>query len=209
MTALAVDRAVVDPSRSSFQLRLAEVISRRPPKADDKANSPGGHSMGRKWPGTPSRDMPLVSRNAPVTASIRKESNMSTQIRFDIGGLRRAIELGDCIYQLALYADNAEVSIVDSDDPRCPPRVLHGKPAIAKWINDVRNRTSVRQVLNPQVGVDRLVLTEECQAADGSSFDYSRTAEVHGGRITRETVTKKHPRRPSQHNIALPGQFLG
>jgi len=134
---------------------------------------------------------------------------MSTQIRFDIEGLRRAIELGDCSYQLALYSDDAEVSIVDSDDPHCSPRVLHGKPAIGQWINDMRDRTSVRQVMNPQVVVDRLDLTEECQAADGSNFGYARTAEVHKGQITRETVTRKRPLRPSEPDTALPGQFLG
>jgi hypothetical protein len=149
------------------------------------------------------------SRKPPFAASIRKATSMSTQIRFDIEGLRRAIELGDCGYQLALYADHAQVCIVDPDDPRCSPRVLHGKPAIAEWINDVRDGTSVRQVLNPKVGVDRLVLTEECQAADGSSFGYARTADLHGGQITHETVTKKRLPGPSAQDTALPGLFLG
>jgi hypothetical protein len=134
---------------------------------------------------------------------------MSTQVRFDIEGLCRAIELGDCIYQLALYADDAEMSIVDPDDPRSSPRVLHGKPAIATWIHASRHHTSARKVLNRQMGVDRLVLSEECLDADGSSFGYAHMAEVHRGQITRETVTKKRQPRTSEHDTALPGQFLG
>ena len=134
---------------------------------------------------------------------------MSTQIRFDIEGLRRAIELGDCRYQLALYADNAEVSIIDPDDPDCRARVLHGKSEIANWINDVRDETSLRQVSNVEVGVHRFAVTEECRRIDGSSVGYARTAEVHGGQITREIVAKKRPLTPSDSGTTLPGHFLG
>ena len=133
---------------------------------------------------------------------------MSTQIRFDVEGLRRAIELGDCRYQLALYADNAEVSIIEPENPHCSPRVLHGKPAIASWITEVQDQTFLRQVSDPEVAVDRLALTQECQARDGSSIGYARTAEIHGGQITRETVTKRRLR-PAESGATLPGQFLG
>jgi ketosteroid isomerase-like protein len=133
---------------------------------------------------------------------------MSTQIRFDIDGLSRAIELGDTRYQLALYADDAEVSVVDVDQPSRSPRVLHGKPAIASWIEALQSQTALRRVLDREVEVDRVVLTEECQTSDGSNFRIASTAEVRGGQITRELVIASRPPTASNHPI-LPGHLLG
>jgi hypothetical protein len=113
---------------------------------------------------------------------------MSTQIRFDLAGLRRAIESNDSGYLLALYADNAEVHVIDSDDPS-RSRILQGKRAIASWIQDLCSQEIDRRVVNSIAGESRVALAEEIHASDGRNIWYTYTAEVSRGQITRETIT--------------------
>lgn len=143
---------------------------------------------------------------------------MSTQTRFDIAGLSRAIEQGDPRYQTALYADDAEIVIVDSSNLTDSPQILHGKPAIRDWLEQVCWASSYRRVLDPQATEAQVSLTEECEQPDGTSYRYSRIAEVSRGQIVRETVTRTrstHTRAPQsvsrQRPMASPpaGNFLG
>lgn len=115
---------------------------------------------------------------------------MSTQLRFDIDGFRRAIESGDSRYQLALYADDAELNVVDSDDPASSAQVLHGKPAIGGWIEQVHAQSTGHRVLDPRAGADRVELTDEVDGRDGSHVAYGYSAEVRRGQIVRTTVTR-------------------
>lgn len=143
---------------------------------------------------------------------------MSTQTRFDIAGLSRAIEQGDPRYQAALYADDAEIAIVDSSSNDEPPQILQGKSAIRDWIEQVCWGSSYRRVLDPQASEARVSFTEECQQSDGASYQYSCIAEVSRGQIIRETVTRtrsNHQTAPGsvsrRTSTASPpaGNFLG
>ena len=51
---------------------------------------------------------------------------MSTRVSFDLAGLRPAIESGDAAYCTALYADRAELRVVDSEQPARPPAGAEG-----------------------------------------------------------------------------------
>ena len=116
---------------------------------------------------------------------------MSTQIRFDLDGLSRAIQSGNVGYQLALYANDAEVQIIDSNDPACCPQVLHGKDAIGSWINDLLAQGVTPTVMHPVLACDHVALVEEVHMPDGRNLLFHCTAEVHGGQITKETITLK------------------
>jgi hypothetical protein len=120
---------------------------------------------------------------------------MSTQIKFDLAGLQRAIESNDSGYLLALYADNAEVHVINSDDP-ARSRILQGKRAIASWIEDVCSQEIERRVVNTIAGDSRVALAEESHARDGTNVWYTYTADVSRGQITRETITLTVRRSP-------------
>jgi ketosteroid isomerase-like protein len=113
---------------------------------------------------------------------------MSTQIKFDLAGLSRALESGDSRYLLALYADNAEVQIIEGDDP-ASPRILQGKLAIASWIDDLCAKDIRHRVLNSRASETLVALIEERETPDGANVRYAWTAEVSRGQITRDTVT--------------------
>ena len=118
---------------------------------------------------------------------------MSTQTHFDLTGLSHAIQSGDCRYQLALYADDAEVRIVDAARPAAPLRVLHGKSAIQDWLGTVTSRAVQFQVRDAVASPGRVRYTEDCQYRDGSQLRFECTAEVRRGQISQAAVTVAHP----------------
>jgi len=113
---------------------------------------------------------------------------MSTQTRFDLDGFSHAIGSRDARYQLALYADNAEVEIVDADHPEVPLQVLRGKSDIREWLDSMSSgavRYEVKDAVAHQHG---LRFTEECRYPDGTDLRYECRAEVYRGQITHESV---------------------
>jgi ketosteroid isomerase-like protein len=117
---------------------------------------------------------------------------MSTQTTFDLSGLSKAIQSGDCRYQLALFADDAEVKIVDGTQPTAPLGVLRGKPAIEKWLATMSSRAAQFRVRDAIASRDRVHYTEECRYRDGSELLFEYSAEVRRGQISRADVTVVH-----------------
>ncbi len=126
---------------------------------------------------------------------------MSTQIRFDLDGLTRAIEAGDAGYQAALYAENAEVHVINSDRPTENPMILLGKPAIADWIEAGFAHDGTHHILSVTTTAGGIALVEERRIPDGDHFRCSWSAALSRGQITRETafVTGPHPASLMRH----------
>lgn len=110
---------------------------------------------------------------------------MSTQIGFDIAGLTQAIERCDLDYQLALYADNAEVQVTDHRSER----VYHGKSAIRDWIEHLEAQRLTHRVVSFTSGSDQVTLTDHSQYPDGRNLICQAIARVHRGQITQQVVT--------------------
>ena len=131
---------------------------------------------------------------------------MSTQTSFDLTGLSRAIHGRDCRYHLALYADDAQVEIVDSTHSDGPLQVLRGKPAIGDWLDGMSSAAVHYEVKDAVVHPDRVTYTEECRYADGSKVLLECSAEVRRGQITHATVRLvRVPRNQSLPRLAQPG----
>jgi ketosteroid isomerase-like protein len=107
-------------------------------------------------------------------------------VAFDLAALSRAIEERDAASQLALYADDAEVRLVDQDNPPSAPRILRGKPAIAAWIQDVSARDMTHRVERTVVQGDRAAFTESCRYPDGTAVLCSAVLDLDQGLIVRE-----------------------
>jgi hypothetical protein len=126
---------------------------------------------------------------------------VSTQITFDIGGLIQAIESADRAYQIALYAECAEVQIADGDSVGQAPRVLVGRPAIAHWIESAARGDVVHHVVDAVVNHRSVSFVDELDASDGTSVIHRHEAEVSAGRITQECVTVEARIRSSESLI--------
>jgi hypothetical protein len=133
---------------------------------------------------------------------------MSTQTRFDLNGLIDAIESGNASYQVALYAEHAEVEIADGDSIGQSPHVLVGRPAIAQWIEGLATRHVVHRVVEPRADRQFVSFVDEVHDPDGTTVLHRRTAEVSTGQISRESISVEATvRRPIDRHLA--GYFLG
>ena len=67
-------------------------------------------------------------------------SQLSTSQTFDAEALRRGIEERDASRLLALYAEDAELHVVDRNDQPSHPKVIRGRTAIGEYFADVCGR---------------------------------------------------------------------
>ena len=113
---------------------------------------------------------------------------MSTATAFDLAALRRAIEQRDAAGQLALYAPDAEVRLVDKIATPGKPRVMRGRDEIAAWVEDVCARDMEHRVEQPVLSGDRAAFVETCRYPDGTNVLCMAVLELAGGRIVRQTA---------------------
>jgi ketosteroid isomerase-like protein len=113
-------------------------------------------------------------------------STQPTQI--DFAALKRAVEERDADAQLALYADDAEVRLVDRVNTPRSPRVLRGRQEIREWIEDVCARDMTHAVQTPVLGEDAVAFTEACRYPDGTNLLCATVAELDDGRIVRQVA---------------------
>ena len=73
--------------------------------------------------------------------------SMPQALTADLATLRRAIEQGEEDTLVGLYADDAQITVVDRSRPPSKPTVVAGKPAIAEQLV-VSERTVESHVTN-------------------------------------------------------------
>jgi ketosteroid isomerase-like protein len=111
----------------------------------------------------------------------------STTRTFDFAELRRALEERDSSAQLALYADDAEVTLVDRVHTPGSPRLLRGHEEIRAWVEDVCERDMTHRVDMHVLGEHGAAFTEACQYPDGTNVLCAAVLELRGGQIARLT----------------------
>jgi hypothetical protein len=123
---------------------------------------------------------------------------MSTHTSIDLDRLSHAIESRDRHHQLALYAQDAEVLIIDYGQRPYQERVLQGRIEIGAWISAMGSHDCIYEMTDPFLCGDRLRFSEECRYPDGTDVLYMHNAQVSQGQIAQEFVTVTHfpARRP-------------
>jgi SnoaL-like protein len=111
---------------------------------------------------------------------------MTTMQKFDLVAFTRAIEERDASTQLAMYADDAEVTLVDRAARPSTPRVLHGIGEIQSWIEDVCGRDMSHHVQHSVQDEGGVAFTEACRYTDGTSVLCATVLETDAGRVTRQ-----------------------
>ena len=112
------------------------------------------------------------------------EHKSAAKLDFEV--LRRAGEQRDPEAMLELYADDAEIHIVDRNTPPSSPRVLRGKEEIAEYLRDVFGRDMTHTIENEVVGEDRVAFNVACEYPDGTRVLAAQNLEVRDGKIVRE-----------------------
>ena len=106
---------------------------------------------------------------------------------FDLDGLSRAIESRDADAQATFYAEDAEYTLVDKDNPPSRPLVLHGRQAIAEALADVANRDMTHRVSELVQNGSKVACRIDCTYPDGSKVLCFGISEVSDGKIVRQS----------------------
>ncbi len=111
---------------------------------------------------------------------------MTTTQKFDLVAFKRAIQERDASAQLAMYADDAEVTLVDRVAQPSTPRVLHGIGEIRPWIEDVCGRDMSHRIQRSVQDDDGVAFTEACRYPDGTAVVCATVLETDAGLVTRQ-----------------------
>jgi ketosteroid isomerase-like protein len=111
---------------------------------------------------------------------------MTTIHTFDLKSFTRAIEERDASAQLALYAEDAEVTLVDRVAQPRAPRVLRGREEIQAWIEDVCGRDMTHRVQHTVQDDGGAAFTEACRYPDGTGVMCATVLELDNGLVARQ-----------------------
>ncbi|MEA2479713.1 MAG: hypothetical protein QOJ07_1635 [Thermoleophilaceae bacterium] len=112
---------------------------------------------------------------------------MSTATHFDTAALKRAIEERDASAQLAMFADDAEVTVVDKENPPSSPLRISGRDAIREYLEDVAGRDMTHRVHGLVADGDHAAYSIDCRYPDGSRVLCMAALELRDGRIARQS----------------------
>src|SRR5918995_1835583 len=106
-------------------------------------------------------------------------------IGFDFEALCHADDQHDLDPMLDLYADDAEIHIVNRNTPPSSPYVLRGKEAISEYLRDVFGRDMTHRVESEVVGEDRVAFNVACEYPDGTHVLAAENLDMRDGKIVR------------------------
>ncbi len=104
----------------------------------------------------------------------------------DFETLRRGIEHRDFDALINLYADDAELRVVNKNSTPSSPMELHGKEEISEMLRDVCGRAMTHHVEDEVVGENRVAFNEMCEYPDGVRVLTAMTLDVRDGKISRQ-----------------------
>jgi hypothetical protein len=106
---------------------------------------------------------------------------------FDVEALRRGIEERDADALLGLYAEGAELRIVDSDNPPSNPRVLRGREEIGEYLHDLCGRDMTHSLERVVAANGGAAFIQACRYPDGTRVQCVAVLDLENGRIVRQS----------------------
>ena len=107
-----------------------------------------------------------------------------------IAGIRKAVETRDAESLKALYATNAIVTIIDTDNPPSKPRTIKGAKEIRSFLDDVYGRDMKHTLEHGVVDGKHLAYVEGCSYPDGTHVVASTMAELGPHGIVNQTIVQ-------------------
>lgn len=106
---------------------------------------------------------------------------------FDTEALRQGVE-GDAATLKSLYADDAELRVVDRYTQPSHPKVMHGRREIDAMLDDVYSRDMTHRLESVVADGDHVAFTESCQYPDGVRVLASSMMSLRDGKIVEQTL---------------------
>ncbi|MET7853239.1 nuclear transport factor 2 family protein [Streptomyces avermitilis] len=107
---------------------------------------------------------------------------------FDTEALRRGIEGHSAADLLSLYADDAEIRVVDRNTQPSHPKIMHGRNEIGAMLDDVYGRDMTHKLEQCVIQGDHVAFTESCQYPDGVKVLASSMMSLRDGKIVEHTM---------------------
>ncbi|WP_369229973.1 nuclear transport factor 2 family protein [Streptomyces sp. R21] len=107
---------------------------------------------------------------------------------FDVEALRQGIEGRRADALLSLYADDAEIRVVDRNTQPSHPKVMHGRGEIGEMLTDVYGREMTHKLENCVIQGDRVAFTESCEYPDGVKVLAESMMSLKDGKIVQQTM---------------------
>ncbi len=118
--------------------------------------------------------------------------SITTETRFDFGAYRAAVEGKDIAAQTRLFAEDAELTVVDAKNPPRSPLLLSGREAIGKALDAWETDGLTHRIEQDVVGNDRVAYTQRCRYPEGLEVLLNVMLEVRDGEITRALVVQAY-----------------
>ncbi|MER7751234.1 nuclear transport factor 2 family protein [Kitasatospora sp. NPDC097643] len=106
---------------------------------------------------------------------------------FDTRALREGIERSNADALLALYAEDAELRMVDHKTQPSHPLVMHGRDEIGAMLSDIYGREMTHKLEQVVVQGDHVAFMESCLYPDGVRVLMTSMAGLKDGRIVDQT----------------------
>jgi ketosteroid isomerase-like protein len=113
-------------------------------------------------------------------------TTQKTPSGLDFEAMRRGIEQLDAELLVNLYADDAELRVVNRNTTPSSPRELKGKEEISEYLRDVCGRAMTHRIEREVVGEDRVAFNEACEYPDGTRVLCAATLDIKDGKIVRQ-----------------------
>ena len=104
--------------------------------------------------------------------------------------IKQAIEGRDSRMLSSLYADDAQVRVIDRNNPPGKPRDIRGRAAITTFWDDICSRAMTHRVETTVREGDRMVFTQDCAYPDGTRVFCVAVLELRDGLIAKQTVVQ-------------------
>jgi ketosteroid isomerase-like protein len=116
---------------------------------------------------------------------------MRTDHVFDLDTLRRGHEDRDAAALLDLYAENAEITVVDQLHPPSDPMVVRGLREIGEYLTELCQRDMTHELTEAAVADDHVSALVACRYADGTRVLAADAFQLgDDGLIHRETIVQ-------------------
>ncbi|MFJ3669363.1 nuclear transport factor 2 family protein [Streptomyces sp. NPDC090106] len=102
--------------------------------------------------------------------------------------LRQGIEGDTAAPLLSLYADDAELRVVDRNTQPSSPRVLHGRDEIGALLEDVYSRDLSHTMERCVVDGDHVAYSESCRYSDGVRVLSESMITLRDGKIAEQIM---------------------
>src|SRR5580700_6356304 len=106
---------------------------------------------------------------------------------FDAEALRRGIEERDAATLLGLYAEDAELHVVDRTDQPSHPKIIRGRRAIGEYFADVCGRDMTHKITRLVVGDNNAAFVQTCRYPSGAQVLCIAVLDLKDGLITRQS----------------------